>query len=86
MLPNIENVKLMALIEEYNMMNKIESDVKIDSDGTLLTMTDLTTGKPIGIIKGTNLEDAYAKMFTKMVNHVRLIKMPCINEERLSVL
>lgn len=86
MTPNIENIKLMALIEEYNMMNKIESDIKIDSEGTLLTMTDLVTGKPIGIIRGTNLEDAYAKMFTKMVSHVRLIKMPCINNDRLSVL
>jgi hypothetical protein len=85
MIPDIESIKLMALIEEYNMKNNIDSEIQLKQTGTILNLIDNNTGTSIGIIEGTNLEDAYARMFSKLVNHVRLNKLASKND-KLSIL
>lgn len=69
----MNSIDMLARIEANNMALGLDSEITLGSEVTL-NMIDVDSGTSIGIITAPTLEDAYANMFSKFADHIRLVK------------
>ena len=60
---------------EYKLKNSgLDTIVTLKSDGTTLELEDIMTSRTVAVVKGEDLEDAYANLFNALASSVRRSK------------